>query len=289
VAWQDRRDTDYEVYFTLLKENGDKAIPDTRLSFATGFSINVALAWNGTEFIPVWQDDRDGVFNLFAQRVSVDGAPIGDNVALTTDMGGLGNEAPAVAAGVKGIGVAWTLGDAFTHIIQFQTFDPSLSPISAVVTLTDGSTEAVYPSVVWNKDRYIVAWFDKSASPKAIYAAAIGDDGTMLAGPTAISSPGPFRSRYPYLRALGDRVLAVYSDDRDQNNGYELYSRMVASDLTPIGPEQRLTNAQRDSIYPIASFGPDGNVGILFRDDRENGEHHVYFTRLGCVTTTGGP
>jgi len=289
VAWQDRRDADYEVYFTLLKETGEKAIADQRLSFATGFSVNVSMAWNGAEFIVVWQDERFGFFNLIGQRVGVDGAPIGSNIELTSDQQGLGNEAPSVAAGLKGIGVAWALGDAYTHIIQFQTFDPTLAPTSSPVIIADGSTESVYPSVVWNKDRYVVSWYDKTASPKAIYAAVLGEDGSVIVPATAISQPGPFRSRYPFMRPLGDRVLFLYADDRDQNDGYELYARMVSSDLTPLGPEQRLTNAPKDSISPVAAFGPDGTVGVLFRDDRENGEHHVWFTGLGCVSNQTEP
>ena len=57
---------------------------------------------------------------------------------------------------------------------------------------------------------------------------------------------------------------------------------MLFDDLSPLTPEMRLTNAPDDSINPIAAFGPDGNVGVLFRDDRE-GEQAVFFTRLGCV------
>ncbi|KYF47339.1 hypothetical protein BE08_06550, partial [Sorangium cellulosum] len=281
AAWQDRRDGDYEVYFSLLDADGKKVEGgDRRLSSAFGFSVNVALTWNGAEFIPVWQDERNGIFDLFAQRIDIDGNLIGENVQLTEASNGLGNEAPAAAAGQSGIGVAWSTGDATTHFIQFRTFSAELEPISEVVTLTNGQTDAVYPTVVWNRDRYVVAWFDKSADPRAIYAATVSEDGQVIAPPRAISNPGPFRSRYPHLRALGDRVLAIYSDDRDQNDGYELYAVTVSADLVPLSAEQRLTFAPRDSISPIATFGPEGDVGILFRDDRE-GEHHVFFTRLG--------
>jgi hypothetical protein len=61
---------------------------------------------------------------------------------------------------------------------------------------------------------------------------------------------------------------------------------MVSAGLDPIGPEQRLTFAPEDSVSPVAAFGPGGDVGVLFRDDRQNGEHHIFFTRLGCVTAT---
>ncbi|MCC6556442.1 MAG: putative metal-binding motif-containing protein [Polyangiaceae bacterium] len=287
VTWQDRRDGDYEVYFSLLDVNGDKVEGgDKRLTFAPGFSINASLAWNGGEFIPVWQDDRDGLFNLYAQRIDVGGNPIGSNVPLTDNSTGFGNEGPSVAAGTQGIGVTWTVGDATTHFIQFRTFSADLAPASPPLSLTTGTTESVYPTVIWNRDRYVVAWYDKSASPKGIYAAAVSEQGDLLTPPKPITNPGPFRSRYPFLRPLGDRVLAVYSDDRDQNAGYELYSVMVSAALDPIGPEQRLTFAAQDSVYPVAAFGPGGDVGILFRDDRQNGEHHMFFTRLGCVTTT---
>jgi hypothetical protein len=231
----------------------------------------------------VWQDEREGLFNLFGQRVDVNGVPVGSNVKMTESQGGLGNEAPSVAAGVGTVGVTWSLGDAFDHLIFFQLFSTDLvTPLSPPIQITDGSTDAVYPSVVWNQDRYVIAWFDKSASPKAIYATAVAEDGVTLVPPKPITDPGPFRSRYPNLKPLGDRLLVVYADDRDQNNGYELYSRMIGADLAPLTAESRLTNAQRDSIYPIAAFGPGGNVGVLFRDDRE-GSQNVYFTRLGCV------
>ncbi len=61
---------------------------------------------------------------------------------------------------------------------------------------------------------------------------------------------------------------------------------MIDNELNPIGSEQRITKAAGDSLHPIASFGPDGNVGVLFRDDRQ-GQQDVWFTRLGCVA--GGP
>jgi hypothetical protein len=285
IAWQDRRSGDYEIFFTILDAAGAKKHADTQLTFAPGFSVNPALAWNNQEFLVVWQDDRDGPFNLYAQRVDVDSAPIGSNLQLTTDTSlGLGNEAPSVAAGLKTVGVAWALGDAVSHLIQFQPFSLDLTtPFSPPITLTDGSTEAVYPNVVWNKDRYVVAWYDKSATPKAIYAAVIGEDGTLLQPAKNVTNPGPFRSRYPFLRPLGDRLLLVYSDDRDQNQGYEIYSRMLSPTLDPLTPELRVTNAPRDSVFPIAAFGPQGNVGILFRDDRESGQQNIYFSRLGCV------
>jgi hypothetical protein len=290
VAWEDRRDADYEIYFTLLDDKGAKVVPDVRLTAAAGFSLGPALGYSGQEFLLVWQDNRDGVFNLYGQRVGVDAIPHGENVAITTSVAGmLDNESPAMAVGVKGVGLVWSLGAAGVHFVEFQLLGHDLAPLAPVpLELTDGSTQPVGPAITYNPGKdgapgtYIVAWYDKSAAPKAIYAAVISEDGQLLVKPRAVTNPGAFRSRYPYLRSLGDRVIVIYADDRDQNDGYELYSRTVDTSLEPISAEQRLTFAPRDSILPTATFGPDGNLAILFRDDRDGGEHHVFFTRLTC-------
>lgn len=286
MAWQDRRTGDYEIYFTLLDEAGNKVEGgDRQLTDVGGFSVNVSLVWNGVEFIAVWQDEREGLFNLYGQRLDLGANLVGPNVPLTDIYGGYANEGPSAAAGGQGLGVAWTATDYYGHWVNFQIFTPELQPLTPVIPLTDGASESVYPTVVWNKDRYVVAWYDKTLSPTAVYAATVSEQGAIINPPRPITNPGPHRSRYPFLRPLGDRVLVVYSDDRDQNNGYEIYTTTVSADLDPLTPEQRITFAGDESVYPVAAFGPDGELGILFRDDRE-GENHVFFTRLGCATPT---
>jgi len=283
MTWQDRRSGSYQVYFTTLNDTGTKQIGDVQLTHNDSFSVNPVVAWNNEQFIVAWQDDRNGPFDVFVQFLGSDGALQGPNLQITQAQGMSDNESPAIAPGLKGVGLAWNFGDSLHEQVQFQVFSPDFStPISAPTAVTDGTTDAVYPVVVFNKDRYVVAWYDNSANPKAIYAATFAEDGTPLAPATPITSPGSFQSRYPFLRALGDRILVVYSDDRDQNDGYEIYTRMIHPDLTPLLGELRVTNAPRDSVHPFASFGPDGNFGILFRDDREAGQQNIFFTSLTC-------
>ena len=284
LAWQDRRFGNYEIFFALLAPDGTKATSDVRLSDGFDFSVNPSITWNGNDFYVAWQDRRDGLFDVFARRVDVYGTPVGPETRLTTP-GGFNDEAPSLASGPTTLGLAFANGEAGYQRIRFKTYDyETLQPVTETVVLTNGETEAVYPTVVWNEDRYLIAWFDRSAVPQAVYAATVDEQGNILTPATAITSPGASHSRYPSLLPLGDRALVVYSDDRDNNQGYELYSRMITSDLAPLTEELRVTNATFDSVVPITAFGPEGNVGILFRDDRDEGFHHVWFTQLGCVT-----
>ncbi len=289
VAWQDRRDGVYEAYFALLDANGDKVIPDTRLSFDNSiFSVNVALTWNGSEFIVAWQDDIGGPFQIRGQRVSVDGELLGENVTLTAP-GGQEDESPALASGPQSVGLAFTNGVAANSVVRFKTLEQNtLEDRSDLVELSpigpDG-VKAVYPRVVWNEDRYLITWFEQKQSPRAIYAATVDEDGNVLTPATRISEPsdGITIARTPTVLPLGDRALFIYAHNRDDAQGrHELYSRMMSSNLQPLGPELRLTDAPQDSVNPLATFGPEGNVAILFRDDRL-GAPHVWLTRLGCV------
>jgi hypothetical protein len=282
TAWQDRRTGNYNIYFSWVDVTGAKKIADVPLTNQSGFSVNPELAWNGQEYLVVWQDDREGPFHIFGQRVGADGTLDGGNVQLTSGEMGLGDESPSVAPGLGGAAIAWGLGDATQHVIAFQVFSTDLTtPLSPPVNVTDGTTEAVFPVVIWSTDRYVVAWYDESASPEGIYAATFGPDGTPIAPAQPITHPGAFQSRYPALKSLGDRILMVYADDRDQNQGYELYTLTFNPDLTPATAETRVTYAPGDSVFPFITFGPGGDIGILFRDDRE-GEEDVFFTSLAC-------
>jgi hypothetical protein len=287
LAWQDRRDNDYEIYFTELGPDGKKVMADRRLCAADNFSVNPDIAWNGSEFVVAWQDKRNGEFQVFAQRVALDGTPQGANVVLSTEkLDGSDEEAPNLASGKKTIGLVYAEGGVGVQEIRFKSFEQTtLKYVAGPKTVSKTGVDSVGPQVVWNEDRYVIAWYERTGSTPAVFAATVDEQGNVLTPRTAVSAPpAGKRSRYPQLLPLGDRLLFVYSDDRDANQGYELYSRMLSSSLMPITAETRLTKAAFHSIYPIPAFGPKGDVGILFEDDRSGGEHHVYFTRLGCVT-----
>lgn len=291
IAWMDRADNDYEIYFNRLDPAGKKFGPDLRLTFAPDFSINVSLAWSGQAFYLTWQDRRDGLFNIYGQRVDPMGNPIGQNVPLTSVVQGFDQEAPSAAWGTPGLGVAWRVGNSSGGFVLFQMFDQDLAPIfKDPVAITDGFNSVEEPVIVWNKDRFVIAWSvppgDESGVANAIYAATVSPDGTIIVPPTAITSPTPGDgvSRFVDLKPLGDRLLAVYQDNRDDLNSFEIYGRMVDADLVPITPEERITFTPTSSEAPVSAFGAEGDVGILYQDKDAAGQQQAFFTRLGCVT-----
>ncbi len=81
VAWQDRRGSvEWDVRGALLTSAGafvpDKG--DFAISTGTGHQLSPAVAWDGTNYLVVWKDSRNGTdFDVFGARVSgADGATL---------------------------------------------------------------------------------------------------------------------------------------------------------------------------------------------------------------------
>lgn len=282
VAWSDRRGGNYEIYFATFDAGGQKQAPgDMRVTVSDGFSIYPSLVWTGTEFVLAWQEETTAPrgWRIDAQRLGLDGRLLGDIVTLvdlTRD-----EQAPALAAGRTELGLGWVRLTENVQHVYFSTFGFDLvrrgTPVQ--VTSTSGGRSA---AVVYAKDEYLLAWYVPTPGAREVEAAPFGKDGARLGVSRRIADPGLGQSRDPALLSLGDRVLCVYADDRDGNEGYELYARMLGLDASAAGAARRVTNAPGDSISPFVAFGHAGAVGVLFRDDRGTAPA-AYFTSLACA------
>lgn len=282
TAWEDRRDNDYEIYFNRMDATGKKLAADLRITTSSGFSLHPHVVWNGAEFLLVWDDRRNGPsdFRVYGQRVSIDGALLGDNVELTQSTWNA--ELPVIAEGEKTVGLAFNMSgpDAtgFVRKIGFRLLSPDLTAPKPLVTLTDD--DGINPSIVWNRDRYVVVYGKRDTLPgDAIWGAAIDESGKVIVPEKKLTTGAQF-ARSQAILPLGDRLLLVWADDFDGN--YELYTQMLSDTLDPLSPRQRITQHPAESVGPSIAFGPSGDVGVLF-DDRRSGTWQVYFTRLECA------
>lgn len=280
VVWSDRRDGNYEIYFAALDAQGQKLSPgDERITVSRGFSLYPRIAWTGREFVFVWQEEIENVrFKVQGQRVALDGTLDGDIAELTP--GGIGDQGPSIASGRKELGIAWVRGDTTDHRVMFQTLDFAMKAKAPAVNVTPGSIQGDYPEVAFNRTSYVLGFSDPRAGKRAVFAAVASTDGTLVVPPTTIALPGA-NQRDVSLLALGDRVVFVYSDDRDANKGYELYARTLWSDLGALSAPARVTSAIGDSIGATVAFASTGSVIAVFRDDRGDAPA-VFSTALAC-------
>ncbi len=277
TAWEDRRDGDFEIYFNRLDPRGRKHGPDVRVSEAKEFSLHADLLWDGEHFVVVWDDQRDGDARVYGRLLTFEGAVASVETPLT-DLG-LGTESPRLALSRRSLGMVFKTGTADAQGVSFRTVSPDLGTVGPIVQLAED--RAVEPVIASTGDRFFVAWHTRSGRGPgtAIDGAVLDEDGGILVAPRRITSEAAFARSKTWI-ALGDRLLLVWAADR--GDGYDLYAKLLDTNLDALGDEVRVTEDPADTASPTAAIGSNGDVGVIFRDRRE-GSWQVYFTRLQCV------
>ncbi|MBN2195478.1 MAG: putative metal-binding motif-containing protein [Polyangiaceae bacterium] len=276
TVWEDRRDSDYEIYFNRIDAHGQKLGPDVRVSAAEAFSLHPDMLWNGEHFVVVWDDERDVDSRLFGRLVSFDGIPASEEIPLT-DLD-LEAESPRLAQSRSTLGMVFKAGPVGSQWVGFRTVSTDLATVGTVVELASGG--AVEPAIAEAEGRFFVAWNTHLDSfGPAIYGTAVDAVGRIVVPPRQLSSTAQRAASKTWV-PLGNRLLLIWSADR--GDGYDLYAKLLDTNLRDIGAEFRVTNDRADTASPTAAIGSTGDVGILFRDQR-SGPWQVYFTRLACV------
>jgi len=188
----------------------------------------------------------------------------------------VGEERVALTYIVKG------LPGANASSVRVRTVDHLLEDASGAVELSNDATEA---SIVALGDGFLVAWATGSEARgwgSQIQAARLDAMGNVLeSGPV---TSGDRLARWRTLVSLGDRAVLIWSGLGD-DGVYSLYYQVFAG-LRPVSERKLLAASAAGGALmdPIAALGPDGDIGVLY-DENRNGLFTAYFARLTCSLT----
>ncbi len=284
VAWIDDRSNPYgQIFFNVLNLDGDRLVADD-VSVRADWGFNPSLDWNGKRFVAVWSGPLSGPFQaangstIFARPIEPDAAL---GAQLTNCAAGLPTVQynPFVAAAADRTAAAWIGGD--TNGVYFALLDHDLKLVSGPLQLNADGAPGDFVRLAKVQTGWVAVWHGTAEGQRTIWGVQLDADGALIA-PVRRIIDTPGHARYPFPISTGDRIIMVYSDDRDEGHGYDVFGVTLDASLAPLAGPDRLTDAPGDSIFPTASFGPHGDIGVIFRDDR-TGVGQVYFTRLLCT------
>ncbi len=277
VVWQDNRNGNVEIYYKRSTDNGFTWSADTRLTNSIGYSRNPSIAVSASNVNIVWDDNRDGNYEIYYKRSTDGGVNWEADTRLTN------NTSSSGSASITAVGL-------FVHIVWYDNRDGNneiyykLSTNSGLnwgadTRLTYNTDNSIQPSIAVAGSLVHVLWADYRYNVEIFYKRST--DGGMSWGDDIRLTNNSGNSWYPSIAISGSFMNIVWSDNSDGN--FEIYYKHSTNNGLIWGNDTRLTNNTAVSINPsIANSG--SNLHVVWTDSRD-GNNEIYYKR----NPTGNP
>ena len=293
VVWQDLRGAKSDIVGTMVSSAGVVQLPlGVAVTTAKGEQLYPAAAFDGTNFMVVWQDGRSG-WDIYAARVSPAGSLVGQEAALSTASGN--QQRPAVVFGKTYYLVAWQDSRNTGWDIYGTRVDKNgATQDSAGIAIAQASGDQTNPALGFDGTNFMAVWQDKgSVTDWNIYCARITAGGSLLDSSGKAVSLASNNQLLPALAFDGTNYLIVWEDDRNGTTGtkWDIFGTRVSSSasvLDPAGiPISKYTTDQDDQREPAVAF--DGtNFLVAWQDNRLSTTNPAQWDIFGARVSTAG-
>ncbi len=269
LTWTDLRDIaegDREIYFAALDENGSILTQPVRATTTPGATAWSDVAWNGSAFSFVYQDDTSGNREIFLSTIRSDGTLETPPVQLTDDPAQ--SEVPRLVWTGDTYAVSWAdrRGTSGNHETYFRTFDSLGEPTSPLQPLTDGVAGSVSQRPAWNGRTFAVVW-QSNDGPKQIRFGKVAGSGVSMDGAFAVTQTLS-DSEFPSLAWAGSGYGLVWTE-----NGALVFHSLFCGSADLDGDGQSFRDGDCNDgdpgVYPGAvetCDGRDNNCNFMVDD-----------------------
>jgi hypothetical protein len=226
VVWTDERSGGDDIYGARVGPTGEVLDPfDIAISTADGDQYLPAVAFDGTNFLVAWTDDRNGYLDpdVYGTRVSATGEVL-DPQGLPVATGSEAQGIPAICFDGTNFLVAWVQGcvicipehtDRYIYGSRVSTQGVVLDPGGILVSTATVEGDQLFPHVAFDGRNFLVVWeYDSDSSSSDIYGARVGTSGAVLDTLRIPISILGSNQRVPDVAFDGTNYLVVWEDDR---------------------------------------------------------------------------
>ena len=296
VVWEEQRDSSFDIYGSLVDQNGmiqgQSGFP---ISIATNEQRHPSVAFDGNNYLVVWQDKRSGYYKIYGARVTPSGQVLDQDGILfypVPNIDPTNQIAPSVAFDGDNYLVVW--GDVrknqASHIYGTRVtpsgtvLDISGFPISTAPSLQRS------PSVVFDGTNYLVVWQDeRNGNYDDIYGARVSPGGQVLDSSGISISTAENYQESPSIAFDGINYLVAWQDYRNGSLNPDIYGARVSQAGAVLDSNGfAISTAINYQQQPSVTF--DGTDYIVVWEDHRSGlDWDIYGARvsqLGAVIDT---
>lgn len=270
IIWNDKRDGNSEIYYKRSTDGGSTWGPDTRLTNDLADSYNCSMAVSGQHVHVVWNDKRDGNFEIYYKQSADGGIIWGQDTRLTNTS--LSSQYPSIAASGSNVHIVWSENQsaAISEIYYKQSLDDGIT-WSTNTELTNEGVVSTWSNVTASGSMVHVVWQNNLNVSLSVFYKSSNDGGVNWSTETQLNDVLA-SSQHPSIVVSGPVLHVVWYDLRDLN--YEIYYKRNPTGGFPVGIENEPGNSigQQIRIYPNPAsnilnivFGPSLNTKIALR------------------------
>lgn len=294
VVWSDFRDAEtFDIWGTFVS-TGQVVANTTGLliSGALGDQRAPSVAFNGTNYLVVWQDFRRGSSqtDIMGQIVDTNGAAVGGELSLS--LSGQAASPDVSAAGTTWFAV-WEDFRAGANSNVLYTSITSAGVVADPTALNDNPSNEARPAVACTATTCMAVFSAGSANNEDIYRQRFNAAGLIDTVSATVSGGFMGRSLLPDVAHDGTNYLVVWQDRRSGSN-WDIYGqRVVAGSGAPLVEAGFvINNNAADQVSPTVAF--DGTQYLVaWTDSRSTNtlSTDIYAARVqtnGTVTNANG-
>jgi len=262
VVWQDLRNGTWNIYGQRVTTGGGRLGGDFYICNAGVGQYNPAIAFDGTNYLVVWDDYRNGNYDIYGQRISPAGGRVGGNFFICTE--GAHQTVPAIAFDGNNYLVVWMDLRNGNFDIYGQRLSTAGGAVGGNFHICTQGTHQTNPAIAFDGNNYLVVWEDYRNASLDIYGQRVTTAGGRLGGNFFICNEG-HNQYYPAIAFDGNNYLVVWDDLR--NGNYDIYGRRVSTAGGPVGGDFFICNAGHNQYHPAIAFDGD-NCLVVWYDYR---------------------
>jgi hypothetical protein len=281
VVWQKAVGSAYQIWGRLISSDAGIQFEPFRISQGDKSSYFPDVAWNGSNWLVVWQMNYSATdVDVRAQRIGTGGQSLGSNF----DVAGTSkNEMnPAVSAGANGQWlVVWQDEHASecvaVHIVLqwiSATGTKDSSPFQVTINCVDTGTNYA-PDVAWNGKEHLIVWTRRSGTESSIKRFWLDSpDGGYSS--TLVTSDTAHPVGNAAVASDGKGFLVTYEHNRGGSTGVDIEARKFDGPFAEQSPAFLISARAGNEAQPAIAY--DGNFLIVWRDRRAHANGDLYGT-----------
>jgi hypothetical protein len=237
ITWGDYRNGNLDIYAQRYNSSG--------IPLSTNFKVNddvgtanqssPTIAADGSgNFVISWEDNRNGNYDIYAQKYNSSGTPLGANFKVNDDIETAHQYYPAIAMDGSGnFVITWEddrIIGGYSFDIYAQRYNTTGTPLGTNFKVNDdvGTADQSNPAVgLDGLGNFVISWEDNRNGNYDIYAQKYNSSGTPVQSNYLI--PNPLYSSYeqglPAVAANNSNIFFTWQDTRRGN--WDIYAKIV--------------------------------------------------------------